>query len=219
MVCSSGRRCRPRPNAPPDLTIPITLQPRKSRPSTLVPSVRKWYQPAAPITNSTTGGKTSSSNYARKPLPTLQRRLLRGIALLRHLRLVYQPRLASVQLDRGLSHGQRQQHLQKPRASVRGLATSSFHPATPGSSTPPLMVGDGIRTTLTPLTFSKPRFDGVQWDMMSDKIRPDPAHFAHQQYRRRRRRRWRGRREVHHIHQLMGRQRPRSASATFPISA
>ena len=32
-----------------------------------------------------------------------------------------------------------------------------------------LMVGDGIRTTLTPLTFSKPRFDGVQWDMMTDK--------------------------------------------------
>lgn len=32
-----------------------------------------------------------------------------------------------------------------------------------------LMAGDGIRTTLTPLTFSKPRFDGVQWDFLSDK--------------------------------------------------
>ena len=32
-----------------------------------------------------------------------------------------------------------------------------------------LMVGDGIRTSLTPLTFSKPRFDGVQWDFLSDK--------------------------------------------------
>ena len=31
------------------------------------------------------------------------------------------------------------------------------------------MVGDGIRTTLTPLTFSKPRFDGIQWDFMTDK--------------------------------------------------
>ena len=32
-----------------------------------------------------------------------------------------------------------------------------------------LTVGEGIRTTLTPLTFSKPLFDGLQWDFMSDK--------------------------------------------------
>ena len=32
-----------------------------------------------------------------------------------------------------------------------------------------LTVGEMLRTTLTPLTFSKPLFDGVQWDMMSDK--------------------------------------------------
>lgn len=32
-----------------------------------------------------------------------------------------------------------------------------------------LTVGDQIRTTLTPLTFSKPGFNGVQWDFASDK--------------------------------------------------
>ena len=32
-----------------------------------------------------------------------------------------------------------------------------------------LTVGEQLRTTLTPLTFSKPLFDGIQWDMQSDK--------------------------------------------------
>ena len=34
---------------------------------------------------------------------------------------------------------------------------------------PALTVGEQLRTTLTPLTFSKPLFDGIQWDMQSDK--------------------------------------------------
>ncbi|MEW6749452.1 MAG: hypothetical protein AB1505_00555 [Candidatus Latescibacterota bacterium] len=32
-----------------------------------------------------------------------------------------------------------------------------------------LTIGDEIRTTLTPLTFSKPAFNGLQWDFASDK--------------------------------------------------
>ena len=32
-----------------------------------------------------------------------------------------------------------------------------------------LTVGNEIRTTLTPLTFSKPTFNGIQWDFLSDK--------------------------------------------------
>lgn len=34
-----------------------------------------------------------------------------------------------------------------------------------------LTIGDEIRTTLTPLTFSKPTFNGVQWDFLSDKYK------------------------------------------------
>ena len=32
-----------------------------------------------------------------------------------------------------------------------------------------LMLGDRIRTTLTPLTFSKPMFNGIQWDFATDR--------------------------------------------------
>ncbi len=32
-----------------------------------------------------------------------------------------------------------------------------------------LTIGEAIRTTLTPLTFSKPSFNGLQWDFQSDK--------------------------------------------------
>jgi hypothetical protein len=32
-----------------------------------------------------------------------------------------------------------------------------------------ITVGNEIRTTLTPMTFSKPRFNGIQWDFQSDK--------------------------------------------------
>lgn len=32
-----------------------------------------------------------------------------------------------------------------------------------------LTIGEAIRTTLTPLTFSKPSFNGIQWDFLSDK--------------------------------------------------
>ena len=32
-----------------------------------------------------------------------------------------------------------------------------------------ITIGSHIRTTLTPMTFSKPRFNGIQWDLLSDK--------------------------------------------------
>ena len=32
-----------------------------------------------------------------------------------------------------------------------------------------ITIGNRIRTTLTPMTFSKPMFDGIQWDFLSDK--------------------------------------------------
>ena len=54
----------------------------------------------------------------------------------------------------------------KFRSWFNNLLISSSHSGEFHSS---LMVGDGIRTTLTLLTFSKPRFDGIQWDFMTDK--------------------------------------------------
>ena len=32
-----------------------------------------------------------------------------------------------------------------------------------------ITIGSELRTTLTPMTFSKPRFNGIQWDFLSDK--------------------------------------------------
>ena len=34
-----------------------------------------------------------------------------------------------------------------------------------------LTIGDAIRTTMTPLTFSKPTFNGLQWDLLSTNMR------------------------------------------------
>ena len=47
------------------------------------------------------------------------------------------------------------------RVLVSSSSKGQFHMA--------LTIGEAIRTTLTPLTFSKPLFDGLQWDFMSDK--------------------------------------------------
>ena len=41
--------------------------------------------------------------------------------------------------------------------------------ASKGQNYTSLMIGDAIRTTLTPLTFSKPTYNGIQWDYVSDK--------------------------------------------------
>ncbi|MBI2505010.1 MAG: hypothetical protein HYW07_17465 [Candidatus Latescibacteria bacterium] len=47
------------------------------------------------------------------------------------------------------------------RVIVSSSSKGQFHTA--------LTVGEGMRTTLTPLTFSKPLFDGLQWDFLTDK--------------------------------------------------
>ena len=47
------------------------------------------------------------------------------------------------------------------RVVISSAHKGQFHTA--------LTVGDAIRTTLTPLTFSKPTFNGIQWDFLTDK--------------------------------------------------
>ena len=47
------------------------------------------------------------------------------------------------------------------RLVVVSSSRGQFHTA--------ITVGEGLRTTLTPLTLSKPLFDGLQWDVMTDK--------------------------------------------------
>ena len=52
------------------------------------------------------------------------------------------------------------------RAWFQNLVVSS---ASKGQFHMALTIGNQIRTTLTPLTFSKPTFNGVQWDFLTDK--------------------------------------------------
>lgn len=47
------------------------------------------------------------------------------------------------------------------RLLISSTRKGQFHTA--------LTLGESIRTTLTPLTFSKPRYDGLQWDFLTDK--------------------------------------------------
>ena len=43
-----------------------------------------------------------------------------------------------------------------------------------------LTIGDRIRTTLTPMTFSKPTFAGIQFDLATDKYEATVPPFASQ---------------------------------------
>ena len=56
---------------------------------------------------------------------------------------------------------------QKYKSWFGNLVVSSAHH---GQFHTALMIGDQIRTTLTPLTFSKPSFNGLQWDFLSDRV-------------------------------------------------
>ena len=47
------------------------------------------------------------------------------------------------------------------RVMISSAQKGQFHTA--------LTISDAIRTTLTPLTFSKPTFNGLQWDFLTDK--------------------------------------------------
>ena len=54
-------------------------------------------------------------------------------------------------------------------ASAAGSRASPWPPTTKGQYHLAITVGNRIRTTLTPMTFSKPVFNGLQWDFASDK--------------------------------------------------
>ena len=135
--------------------------------ATLVPSVRKWYLPQR-LYSLYDWRQESYSNYARNNYERYTDVFLEGSPFYN----VYGDYITQGWLvydwteDYPVSNGSI--ITKNPRFSswFNNLLISSSHSGEFHSS---LMVGDGIRTTLTPLTFSKPRFDGIQWDMMTDK--------------------------------------------------
>lgn len=136
-------------------------------PSTLVPTLRKWYLPQRLY--SLYGWQPEDyTNYARQTYQTYNPIALEGVP--------YYDQYGTY-ITRGWEiYNWTENYPQKNGSTIykdpnfsrwfRNLVVASGHAGQYHTS---LMVGDGIRTSLTPLTFSKPRFDGIQWDFLSDK--------------------------------------------------
>ena len=136
-------------------------------PATLVPTVRKWYLPQR-LYSLYDWRQEQYSNYARNRYERYNDVFLEGSPFY-DLYGNYITQGWQVYNWTENYPTQNGSSISKdPRFSnwFNNILISSSHSGQFHSS---LMVGDGIRTTLTPLTFSKPRFDGVQWDMMTDK--------------------------------------------------
>ena len=136
-------------------------------PGTLVPSVRKWYLPQRLYT--LYGWQQERySNYARRSYERYNDVFLEGSPFYdvygNYITQGWQ--VYDWTEDYPEDNGSIITKSPRFRSWFHSILISSSHAGQFHSS---LMVGDGIRTTLTPLTFSKPRFDGIQWDMETDK--------------------------------------------------
>ena len=133
----------------------------------LDPSVRKWYVPQE-LYNEFNWRQWEYSNYARENYQRYVSTTLEG----NYIYDVY-----GNLLTRGwLVFDWRQQNPQPFGSLLRkdgrfggwfsNLLIASDHK---GQLHYAITIGNELRTTLTPMTFSKPRFNGIQWDFQSDK--------------------------------------------------
>ncbi|MEW6751357.1 MAG: hypothetical protein AB1505_10320 [Candidatus Latescibacterota bacterium] len=136
-------------------------------PSTLVPALRKWYLPQRLY--SIYGWKPEEyTNYARQPYEIYSRVALEGAPYYdqygQYITRGWE--IYSWTEDYPTNNGSNIYKDPFFSGWFSNIVIASSHSGQYHSS---LMVGDAIRSSLTPLTFSKPRFDGVQWDFLSDK--------------------------------------------------
>lgn len=136
-------------------------------PSTLVPTVRKWYLPQR-LYSLYDWRQEQYSNYARNLYERYNDIFLEGSPFYdvygNYITQGWQ--VYNWTEDYPTQNGSSISKDPRFTSWFNNVLIASSHSGQFHSS---LMVGDGIRTTLTPLTFSKPRFDGVQWDLMTDK--------------------------------------------------
>lgn len=136
-------------------------------PSTLVPTVRKWYLPQR-LYSLYDWRQEQYSNYARNLYERYNDVFLEGSPFYdvygNYITQGWQ--VYNWTEDYPTQNGSNMSKDPRFTSWFNNILIASSHSGQFHSS---LMVGDGIRTTLTPLTFSKPRFDGVQWDLMADK--------------------------------------------------
>ena len=154
------------PNVYQDISEPGVYGAR-IHPGALAPTVRKWFLPQQLYYEYRWRG-WEYSNYARENYQRYVSILLEGTRQ-------YDPlgnyisrgwRIYDWTEDNPQSFGS--EVFKSPRYGgffsnvvVSSASKGQFHSA--------LTVGDAIRTTLTPMTFSKPSFNGMQWDFLSDK--------------------------------------------------
>jgi hypothetical protein len=136
-------------------------------PATLVPTVRKWYLPQR-LYSLYDWRQDNYSSYARDRYERYNDVFLEGSPFydLYGNYITQGWQVYNWTENYPTQNGSNIQKDGRFSSWFNNILISSSHTGQFHSS---LMVGDGIRTTLTPLTFSKPRFDGVQWDMMTDK--------------------------------------------------
>ena len=133
----------------------------------LIPTLRKWYVPQDLYYIYDWGGY-KYTNYAQEPYERYVSTQLEGLGqydifgnyITRGWRIYewrqQQPLAFGSTVFKDSRFGQWFQNLVVASDSKGQYFTS-------------LTIGDQIRTTLTPLTFSRSRFNGVQWDFASDK--------------------------------------------------
>ena len=135
-------------------------------------------------TTSTSGANGSYTNYAREPFRRYVNTNLEGD---------YFYDLYGRLITRGwliYDHTQRQPQNQFGNSLFKDSRFSGWFSSllvasdSKGQYHYSLSIGQQLRTVLTPLTFAKAQFDGLQWDLASDKY---PCHhhlLSHQRARR-----------------------------------
>jgi hypothetical protein len=136
-------------------------------PNTLVPSLRKWYLPQR-LYEIYEWKPEEYSNYALEPYQRYTPIALEGLR--------YYDQYGNLITKGWQVYGWSEEYPQDLGSGIykdpkfisffNRLVVTSSHS---GQFHTSLTVGEKIRTTLTPLTFSKPRFDGIQWDALTDK--------------------------------------------------
>ena len=133
----------------------------------LDPAVRKWYVPQE-LYNEYQWRQWEYSNYARDPYQRYVDTALEGDYfydffgnLVTRGWLIY-----DWQQDRPQQFGSSILKTNRFNQWFNRVAVSADHK---GQYYYSITIGDEIRTTLTPMTFSKPTFNGIQWDFAADK--------------------------------------------------
>jgi hypothetical protein len=147
----------------------VTFEPRGSGVmfGALDPSVQKWYVPQE-LYNEYQWRQWEYSNYAREPYQRYVNTALEG---------EYYYDFYGNFITRGwLVYDWRQDQPQPLGSSVfkddtfnQWFSNVAVSSDSRGQFSYAVTVGNEIRTTLTPMTFSKPRFNGVQMDFAADK--------------------------------------------------